>query len=256
MSVFRVTVIGFLYSLVLTALSLAASCPSPETVKKSLSRIWPRSSSRLRVERVTPLKEWPEFCEAQVSFGGPFRSFVYIHRNGRFAFAGQLLDLSKGENITRKRLLASGRINPFEILRLEGAVGYVWGTGKGRWAYFIMDPDCPHCKKLLSVLEKLVKKGLITLKVVYYPLTKIHPQAEKKAISLICEKRPPTVLLGNYLPGRFCEEGARRVRYARKVLRSLQIRAVPVLIRSDGRILKGAVGEMRLESFLLGRSSS
>lgn len=227
-------------------------CPPPEELKKKLVKIWPRSKDRLKVEKVSLLSEWPEFCEALVSFGGPFKNFVYIHKSGRFAFTGQLLDLSKGENLTRKKLAALQRLNLLDILRLEGAVGYVWGPKKGKFLYLITDPDCNYCKKILPVLEKLVREGKVTVKVIYYPLEKLHPKAKAKAVSIICEKKPPTELLKNYQPVANCEVGQKKVEYAQRVLRSLGIRSVPVLIRSDGKMLKGAVPETRLREFIDG----
>ncbi|MBX6424267.1 thioredoxin fold domain-containing protein [Thermosulfurimonas sp. F29] len=228
-----------------------SSCPQAESVEQALLQIWPRARGRLRVERVRPLKEWPDFCEAAVSFGGPFRSFVYIHRDGHFAFVGQLLDLKKGENITRKHMASLKVLNPIEILRLEGAVGYIWGESGGKSVYFIMDPDCPFCKRMLPVLESLVNKKLIRVKVIYYPLEKIHPDAGKKAISLICDQKSPLVLLKEYKPGNMCEEGRKKIEYAKRVLRSLNITAVPVLIRPDGRMLKGQASAARIKTFLL-----
>ena len=228
-----------------------SSCPGAESVEQALLKIWPRSRGRLRVEKVRPLKEWPDFCEAEVSFGGPFRSFVYLHRDGRFAFVGQMLDLKKGENITRKHMASLKVLNPIEILRLEGAVGYVWGESGGKSVYFIMDPDCPFCKKILPVLEDLVRKKLIRVKVIYYPLEKIHPDSGKKAISLICNRKSPLVLLKEYKPGNMCEEGKKKIEYAKRVLRSLNITAVPVLIRPDGRMLKGQAPAARIKTFLL-----
>lgn len=232
------------------------NCPQPKEVREKLIKIWPRSKDRLKIEKISPLPEWSEFCEVLVSFGGPFRSFIYVHKSGRFAFAGQLLDLSKGENLTRKKLAALQRFNPLDLLRLEGAVGYVWGSKKGKILYFITDPDCSYCKKILPMLERLVKEGKVTIKVIYYPLERIHPKAKEKAVSLICENKPPTELLKNYNATASCDLGKKKLEYAKKTLKFLGINSVPVLIRSDGKMLKGAVSEARLREFVLGRKVS
>lgn len=253
----KVGIMGF--SVLLTGIipSLGfCKCPKPSEVRAKLIKIWPRAGRRLKIEKISPLAEWPEFCEVLVSFGGPFRNFIYVHQNGRFAFAGQLLDLSRGENLTRKRLAALQWLNPLDLLRLEGAVGYVWGSKKGKKLYFVMDPDCPYCKKMLPLLERLVRERRVTFKIIYYPLERIHPKAKEKAISLICENKPPTVLLKNYKPGPACDVGKKKVLYAQRVLKSLGIRSVPVFIRSDGKVLKGAVSEARLQAFVFGKEST
>ena len=49
------------------------------------------------------------------------------------------------------------------------------------------DPDCPFCRKAAEWFEEL---GDVTRYISFYPLTNIHPDAEKKAKYILCSDDP------------------------------------------------------------------
>ena len=67
-------------------------------------------------------------------------------------------------------------------LPLSDSFRHVSGSGR-RTVYVFSDPDCPYCRTLQSELEKLDD---LTIVVFEYPLTALHPDAERKSISIWC----------------------------------------------------------------------
>ncbi len=229
------------------SLSLAADCPSLETVQKGLRHTFPRAKS-LQIKEIRPASA-PGYCEVVVSTGAKRQNIVYVSHNGRFLFLGQLFDLQTGRNLTRARLSELNRLSPAELKKLEEVVAFTAGQGP-KTLYLVTDPDCPFCKRMEKVLDSLLKEGQITVKVILYPLERLHPQAKKKCIAIICDHKGWSGLLEGYVSENQCPEGEKKVSAAQKLLPQLGVRGTPAIILPDGRLLPGAKSRQQLEMIL------
>lgn len=107
---------------------------------------------------------------------------VYYHPKTKISFFGELWTFNK-INLTEKRKteLASAKINN---LPLDKAIKI--GNGPNT-IIEVVDPDCPFCRK---THEFFAKRDDLTRYVYLFPITKIHPDAERKSRHILCAKDP------------------------------------------------------------------
>jgi len=101
------------------------------------------------------------------------KNILYYYPKKNYIFFGEIWN-RQGKSLTaerRKELLALA----LESLPLEEALKI--GEGENR-VIVVTDPDCPFCRKLSSFLSE---RKDVTSYVYFFPLKKLHPQAEKKA---------------------------------------------------------------------------
>jgi len=222
------------------------SCPSKEAVQAGLLKVNPRYKL-IHVEAVKP-SSIPGFCEVIINFAGR-KNVFFVDQKGRYAFLGQLLDLKKGENLTRQLVMDLNRLKPADLLALDSVVAFTAGKGT-KTVYFVTDPNCPFCKKMEGVLSSLIEEGKITVKVILYPLEKLHPSSKKEAVAIICDQKGWDGLVNAYISENQCKEGQEKVAAAQRVLRQFHVRGTPVLILSDGRMVQGARSKTEIEKIL------
>jgi hypothetical protein len=69
---------------------------------------------------------------------------------------------------------------------LEDLVLFSFKPGRAdRVLYLVTDPDCSHCKKLMSNLEILAMENHLEIKVVVFPV--LGPESRSMAVQAICE---------------------------------------------------------------------
>ena len=226
----------------------AAGCPEAAKVEAALKKAFPRAKN-LKVEKISPSKSVKGFCEAVVSVGGPFKNVIYVDKSGEFALLGQLIDLKTGENLTRKKVTELSKLKPEQIKKLEKLVAFTVGKGP-KTVYLVTDPDCPFCKRLEATLDEFIKEGKLTVKVILFPLERLHPKAKEKCVAIICDHKGWDELRAGYTSENQCEEGKKKVKEAQEYLFSLGIRGTPGLILPDGRIIRGALPKDRLAKTL------
>ncbi len=225
----------------------AGQCPSGEEVLNKLKKLFPRAD-QFQIESIKP-STVPGFCEVVLKSKGPFRNIIYVDQKGRYAFLGQLIDLEKGQNLTRQKIITLSKLTPEQLKKLDSLVAFTAGEGP-KTLYLITDPDCPFCKKLEKTLQELIKEGKITVKVILFPLERLHPKAKEKSIAIICDKKGFEGLLIGYTSSNQCEEGKKKVKEAQKYLFSLGIRGTPTIILTNGKMLRGALPKVQLEKEL------
>ena len=85
--------------------------------------------------------------------------------------------------MTEERIAELGKID-VKSLPLNQAIKYVKGKGE-RTLYIFSDPDCPYCQRLE---QNMVGVDNVTVYVFLYPLTSLHPNAEKVSNQIWCSK--------------------------------------------------------------------
>lgn len=161
---------------------------------------------------------------------------IYIDKQLRYVFAGNIYDLEKKVNLTREQVKVVQRIK-FHELPLNNAIKTVRGSGDKEIVIFA-DPNCKFCKKLEKELAELQGVKVFTF---LYPI--LSEDSSKLARDIWCgaapseqwkewmisEKRPPSV---------DCESPNE----ANLILgKKLNVNATPVIFFSDGERISGAV---------------
>jgi thiol:disulfide interchange protein DsbC len=151
----RIAKLAALLGLAMIGLGMAAGADGPITA--NLRRLAPEAP--VGEPAATPVSG-----VSQVKVGG---KYVYLSQDGRYAFLGDLVDLSTGTNLTEttrsKDTLAALAGFP------EGdmAVFPAKGNETGRITVFT-DSTCPYCRKLHGEVPALQEKG-VTVRYIPFP---------------------------------------------------------------------------------------
>jgi thiol:disulfide interchange protein DsbC len=106
---------------------------------------------------------------------------LYTDKSGDYLFSGSLLDTRTKKDLTAEGVDARNAID-FATLPFDKAIKVVRGTGQRRLAIFT-DPDCPYCQALEKEMKDVTD---VTLYTFLFPLTQIHPNAERHARAIWC----------------------------------------------------------------------
>jgi thiol:disulfide interchange protein DsbC len=165
---------------------------------------------------------------------------------------GRLVDIRTHENLTDKRIAELSRVE-FSTLPLERAIVTVKGSGARKLAVF-SDPDCPYCKQLERELDGV---GDVTIYTFLFPLTSIHPDAERKARLVWCAPDRARAWSELMLLGREPENVATCSSPIAENLRlgeKLSIEGTPGIVFASGRLVPGVIGREQIERYLAERS--
>ncbi len=218
--------IGGLILIVITTAGLSVAKESLNVEKDNLLKSFPN----LRVDSVS---ESPVKGLFQVVAGN---QVFYFSPEGYLMF-GELWS-KDGKNLTaemRNKVLAEKVKN----IPLDKALKI--GSGPRQVIEFT-DPDCPFCRK---VDEFLSKRTDITRYVFFYPLKKIHPDAEKKARYILSHKEKENAfheVFSGSMDGKPVpqdENQGRQLEEMEKVAQSIGVQGTPA-IWIDGVPVNGA----------------
>jgi len=218
--------IGGLILIVITTAGLSVAKESLNVEKDNLLKSFPN----LRVDSVS---ESPIKGLFQVVAGN---QVFYFSPDGYLMF-GELWS-KDGKNLTaemRNKVLAEKVKN----IPLDKALKI--GSGPRQVIEFT-DPDCPFCRK---VDELLSKRTDLTRYVFFYPLRKIHPDAEKKARYILSHKEKENAfheVFSGSMDGKPVpqdENQGRQLEEMEKVAQSIGVQGTPA-IWIDGVPVNGA----------------
>jgi thiol:disulfide interchange protein DsbC len=213
------------------------SCPKVETVQKVIDGM----QRGLTVEKVEP-SEVSGLCSVILKVSDTDKGLVYVDSQGKYLVLGNIIEVSTKKNLTQEKLALINKIvlNPTQLAELEKRVAFVHGKSD-KFVYFITDPDCPFCKKAEEMLDELVKQRKLAVKVIFFPLEQIHPEAKAKAISIICDKKGFEGLRQGYKSKNQCEAGRKLVEDSKKFLSTLGIKGTPTFVFPDGELRSGLI---------------
>ncbi len=177
-----------------------------------------------------------------VSEIGQDRMIVYIDKNSKFIFTGQILDRQTKRNITLDRLKEFRKVDPHR-LPLENAISM--GEGK-RKLYVFTDPQCHFCSQLHQELK------LVNDLQVFFFLFPLSPASYEKAKSIWCSQDRLKALEEGYNGKESgpssCNASAidRNLELGRRLL----ITSTPTLLFQNGKVTEGYVLPDALENLL------
>jgi thiol:disulfide interchange protein DsbC len=212
-------------------------------------------------------------------------NIFYVDKAAKFLFIGHVYDLNAKIDLTEGRLrtiagagdsdsdsaaVGSGRVAVASAPRAGNAAqqaigrvdnnekidprslpaggGIAWGRDGGTPLVVLSDFRCPYCRALAHELETM------NVKVMEYPISILGSRSV--ANSVFCSSNRPKALRDAYagvpLPEGKCNTSVldRNEAFARQH----GIQETPVLIRSDGAVLKGYRAKSILEAWLAGKA--
>ncbi|MBF0608097.1 MAG: DsbC family protein [Candidatus Magnetobacterium sp. LHC-1] len=171
---------------------------------------------------------------------GKNRVITYMDYSKENIIIGNIVKIKTKHNLTEDRLTEVNKVDastiPLKNSLLMGA-----SDAKIKLIVFT-DPECPFCKQLHGELKTLVEKRKdISIHVILFPLTTIHPTSYKKTKAIACEKSLKLLddaFAGKELPEPGCETSA--IDDNIKLAEKLGITGTPAVVMPDGRVLRGA----------------
>ncbi len=244
-SIFLVFLSLFLFIACNNVGSSLKNCPKKEDVKKSLDAIQPG----IVIENIeeSPV---PGLCEVIVKLSDIKKGLFYIDSNGRYIVSGNILDIKNLRNLTQEKLQAINKrvLSKEELSKLDKMVDIVYGNSKNV-VYFISDPDCPVCKRAESILDRLVKEGKITVKVILLPLEVLHKEAKDKSIAIVCDKKGFKELMEGYKSSNQCESGKKKIEdNINYLINELKVTGTPTFVFPDGEMITGLLNDTYIMS--------
>lgn len=176
-------------------------------------------------------------------------TIFYTNDKAEVAIVGSMIELDTKKNLTdqhKEELLTVD----FSQLPLDKAIVRVKGDGSRKLAVF-SDPDCPYCKQLEKELRDITNA---TIYIFLYPLTEIHPDADRKAELIWCAKDPVQAwdewMLNGKEPAPVKKKCETPVRMIAALAQKLWIGATPGIVFANGRLVPGLIPPQQIEALL------
>lgn len=201
-----------------------------------------KSFDNVKFEKVLPSPQWPGMYEIVTE-----SELAYTNADGSVLFAGQLIDTSTKENLSRKRWNDLNKVD-VSALPLENSIKIVKGDGS-RSLYLFSDPDCPFCQELEKELQGVSN---VTIYTFLYPLESLHPQARDKANNIWCAadrvKAWSDWMINRVLAYTDCQQSviANNLELGFKN----KVNSTPTLFFADGHRVDGKISKDELEVHL------
>ena len=143
----------------------------------------------MKLVSVDPVPGLPLF-EVQVAQWGAGKvgytdkdvSYVYVNGDLYVGKSGAI------KNFTKESANARA-YNLIKQLPFDKALTFTYGAG-ARTVVIFEDPDCPLCQQLEEDFKKAGPSLNMTVKILPFPLTQLHPQAEARSRHLFCTANP------------------------------------------------------------------
>lgn len=180
------------------------------------------------------------------------KQIFYTDANAKHFFINaQLVDFRNRLNFTKERKMLTNLV-PWDSLPHSASFTVKKGTGERKLAVFT-DPDCPFCAKLESDLKNL---NDITISYFLLPIDSLHPNARKKAASVMCSKDKASAwdaLMSKKSVDSSSPLCFTQIDEIARFAKEYRIQATPTLINGSGYILEGAPPPDRLDAFVSGK---
>lgn len=227
----------WLLLLACTTVPVLADAPE-QNIKNAVTKAFPDAS----VDHIRPA---PVAGVYEVVIGA---RIVYVTADGKFLFAGDLIDLSARQNLSEER---RDRI----ILEAVNAVAentmVVMAPKKTlRTITVFTDVDCPYCAKLHLEMPQLVKEG-VKVRYIFFPRAGLGSDSFKRSVAVWCSadrvKAIGVAKAGGPLEMKTC---ANPVAVHLQLSQKLNLRGTPSIVLDDGSMVPGYVPADRLLAML------
>lgn len=179
-----------------------------------------------------------KLCQVVIQKGEGFNIF-YVYPDGKTFIFGEIykdgMFLSKA---TTERLYEKTFQN-FKT-EIEKIVAFSYTPeGANKYIYMITDPDCPFCEKAKHAIKQWADSRKVEVKVIFFPLEKLHPHAKDKAVKAICKGMNYEDYLNSKWEGQQCGEGIKKIEDSIVFMQKIYINGTPSFISFNGKRIIG-----------------
>ena len=126
------------------------------------------------------------------------------------------------------------------LSEIESVVAFSYKPeGYNKYVYMITDPDCPFCEKSKEAVKQWADANKVEIKVIFFPLESLHPQAKDKAIKAVCSGMKYDDYLNSRWTGNKCSEGVKKIEDSIALMKKININGTPSFISFNGKRLMG-----------------
>ncbi|MFO8154782.1 MAG: DsbC family protein [Pseudomonadota bacterium] len=174
---------------------------------------------------------------------------LYVSEDARHVFAGNLLDMEEGRNLTES---AENRARAAAIDAVGEENMITFGADEERHVVTVFtDTECPYCQKLHKAMDEYNERG-ITIRYLAFPRQGRGSSGWDKMVSIWCADDPRVAMdrskTGGESVGEQCEDHPVEEHY--ELAGSMGVRGTPSIITSEGAILPGFVPPEKLREEL------
>lgn len=239
-------VLALIWSPLLVGCHTLSGCPTKDNLKAHLKDFIP---GQFEVESIQELKQMPGVCEVVLKVGAQ-PIILYTNKDGKYVLAGNLIDLTSKQNLTRARQQELMKISQDLLKELQSQTDFVFGkVGSQKYIYLFTDPDCPFCKRSEAIVEKWANEKGVEVRVILFPLP-IHPQAFGKAVALLCDKKGWQDYKNGYTSNNQCDAGKKKIESNLNLAAKYGIGGTPTFIGMNGKIHMGVPTEQDLDKLI------
>lgn len=173
---------------------------------------------------------------------------IYVTKDGRYMFEGDLYDLQRRVNLTETRREV-GRAKVVNELDPQSLI--VFSPAKPKYTITAFtDIDCGYCRKLHNQIAEYNKLG-IAVRYAAYPRAGVDTPSYEKAVSVWCaadRKAAMTIAKSGETPEKKqCDNPVKKHMEAAK---DVGVTGTPTLVLDNGRVIPGYVEPARLLQIL------
>jgi|YNPMSStandDraft_2_1061718.scaffolds.fasta_scaffold02609_3 thiol:disulfide interchange protein DsbC len=178
-------------------------------------------------------------CQVVLEMGGNF-GILYVSPDIKTFFIGG--DIYKDGVFLSKTTLNKIQEKNFEEYKnnIEKVVAFSYKPeGAQKFIYMVTDPDCPFCEKSKELVKQWAEARKVEVKVILFPLERLHPQAKEKSVKGICSGMQFKDYLNSNWSGKVCDEGLKKIEDSIVLMQKIGINGTPSFISYNGKRFVG-----------------
>ena len=234
----------------LVLLTLCGACaqaedPSAEKARAKIAQAMPG----IKKENITPSVS-PDLWQIQKG-----ADYGYVTKDGRYFIHGDMVDLATQEEVT-ENLRQVARL---EVLKPFGPDQVIEFAPKDPkyWVTVFTDVDCGYCRKLHSEIDQYEAVG-IGIRYLFYPRSGPNTESFAKAEAVWCssDRKAALTLAKKGAPLMGTTNCPNPVQKQYDAGDALGINATPMMVLSDGELVRGYLPPAALLQHLVAKSQS
>lgn len=173
-------------------------------------------------------------CQIVIQKGGGYNIF-YSYPDGKTFIFGDIY--KDGIFLSKATLdkLQEKTFNNFSS-EIEKVVAFSYKPeGATKHIYMITDPDCPFCERSKEAVKQWADLRKIEVRVIFFPLERLHPNAKDKAIKAVCSNMNFNDYLNSKWTGQTCPEGNKKIDNTIALMQKIFVNGTPTFISSRGK---------------------
>ncbi|GAB5046147.1 thioredoxin fold domain-containing protein [Thermodesulfovibrio sp. TK110] len=177
-------------------------------------------------------------CQIVIQKGGGLNVF-YAYPDGKTFIFG---DIYKDGVFLSKATLERIQEKSFKNFQseIEKVVAFSYKPdGANKYVYMITDPDCPFCERAKNSVKQWADSRKVEVKVIFFPLERLHPQAKQKAIRAVCSGMQFNDYLSSKWTGQQCFEGVKKIENSIALMNKINVNGTPSFISFNGKRIIG-----------------